>query len=689
METLKLFIPTSTLNFNNVFSSESISPASFYYKRKFGYKRYSTVAPNPFNNSILLYNKIPKFEINDYENDNYLMIVEINSKYLPEGTLPVYDKDGIKIFQIKNTLYLNPFDVRIHFFSESEKQITLIKSQSSIETKLVDLYSACINIASPTEGESFNWTLDIINEIKDIGENYIEREIEFDHKVDRLKGFLYCYLIGVLKSISPELSELKISFKEVKNLISGIINLSTNLQGNKSTYPRKKVSRLQPEVLNDRLSDLETQIKRFKFFFDKTLQIESLDTEALIKAKYLSDKFDNETIIKILELLKSIRIEGRSIFDHLEQSIKAETFKNNTDYLPNQLIQASNLIHDLVSNSDINAQLNSKIENIVKRLDRIETEIIKIEQNSNSKLTNFDISSCFEIKNLKLSNLNDSFFDRKNLALYHELINTFLDYPIYNVEQFKQERNKLTLITGKLIQNYVDNWDSSEERRYINSLLDNIESYSPFEIKSHRSKTFQSFAAFIMKGEDPDKLLDFLVTNKINDFRIALGLWGSLFGFANMPRTLTKALFNESGIEYLNRAYKWISSQLIGFSFSETAQIEFKLFPDEIYTRSEKKEVQYPKKEELVSQTSGLFNENLLDIIIKNVKLTKQQTKILIDNFNYVKDFPNPRTSRQEFLINLLWKKYLNDVSKKKKDSKKLPDKWIQEIEYLLKSGKS
>ena len=39
----KLYIPTSTLNFNNILSSESISPKAFYAIRGFGYSRWQEV----------------------------------------------------------------------------------------------------------------------------------------------------------------------------------------------------------------------------------------------------------------------------------------------------------------------------------------------------------------------------------------------------------------------------------------------------------------------------------------------------------------------------------------------------------------------------------------------------------------------------------------------------------------------
>lgn len=47
---MKLYIPTCTLNFNNILATESISPAGFYNRRGFGNKRYYKVQANDFNN---------------------------------------------------------------------------------------------------------------------------------------------------------------------------------------------------------------------------------------------------------------------------------------------------------------------------------------------------------------------------------------------------------------------------------------------------------------------------------------------------------------------------------------------------------------------------------------------------------------------------------------------------------------
>lgn len=54
---MKLYIPTCTLNFNNILSSESISPLGFYARRGFGNKRFYPVCANDKDQVIILYSE--------------------------------------------------------------------------------------------------------------------------------------------------------------------------------------------------------------------------------------------------------------------------------------------------------------------------------------------------------------------------------------------------------------------------------------------------------------------------------------------------------------------------------------------------------------------------------------------------------------------------------------------------------
>lgn len=79
----KFYIPISSLNFNNIIATESISSKSFYQNRKFGYKRFYNVKPNPFEDILLGYSKIPNFHIDDTDLDDYPLVIEVSTDLLP------------------------------------------------------------------------------------------------------------------------------------------------------------------------------------------------------------------------------------------------------------------------------------------------------------------------------------------------------------------------------------------------------------------------------------------------------------------------------------------------------------------------------------------------------------------------------------------------------------------------------
>ncbi len=149
----KLYIPTTTLNFNSIMSSESISPAKFYSERKFGYSRFYKVAPNNFDYSITLYEKCPQFDITDKELENYPIVIQIDTKSIRDGLIT---KIAENTFISNQTIYINPISSRVIFRKQQELITTLAKAEPSIEAKLVYLYSNCFCLIDNTV-DCFKW----------------------------------------------------------------------------------------------------------------------------------------------------------------------------------------------------------------------------------------------------------------------------------------------------------------------------------------------------------------------------------------------------------------------------------------------------------------------------------------------------------------------------------------------------
>lgn len=173
----KFYIPTSTLNFNNILSSESISPKAFYEKRGFGYSRWAVVPENPFNNAIVLYENLCYFERPKSDMEDHPLLLEV---MLDEANLQ--RTDGF--WYCDHSLYLFPTSTRFLFYDEKDRTIALSMSESSLETKLMRIYSRQIQIIQ----KSNEWYKPIT-----IGEpcGLNELEIEKDARINKMKGYRF------------------------------------------------------------------------------------------------------------------------------------------------------------------------------------------------------------------------------------------------------------------------------------------------------------------------------------------------------------------------------------------------------------------------------------------------------------------------------------------------------------------
>ncbi len=187
------YIPTSTLNFNNILSTESVSPYMFYQKRGYGYSRWQKTNENALENSIVLYEGPFSFTRNNDEVEDHPLLIEICSD---ENFQKV--KKGVYIS--KKTIYLTPENTRFIFFSEEDKRTTLSLSDSSLETKMLRLYQE--NLVVETYKENTYKPLQ-----KDPNKNLSEEDVSKDCRINKIKGMLYGYYIGAILSTSLETSQ--------------------------------------------------------------------------------------------------------------------------------------------------------------------------------------------------------------------------------------------------------------------------------------------------------------------------------------------------------------------------------------------------------------------------------------------------------------------------------------------------
>lgn len=520
---MKLYIPTCTLNFNNILSTESISPAAFYTKRDFGNKRYFKVEANAFDNVVLLYSKYPYFHVSDRDMENYALVIEIDSEdYSSDKFQKVNDNDGVEVFVSNSTIFFNPFHTKVFFQSWHERQSALTKAEQSLENKYSNLYKSSLFVRQEkprsltnlfSKKDYFEWN----HTYSDVASNILLSWTNEDSVADKLKGAIVCYLIGANMSVSKEVSRLKQLSRKMRNTLSSIVN-----------SPNRKPTDIQDKTLL-------TFIKEFNNIYS-CLDDNSLYNKSIIEQRLVSPStgLDKNTIIKVLKDL------------HLE-----DAFKRQISLRP--VYDANELYTCLDSPSPSDAY------NIV--VDRLFNAIRLIEKKELSKSQKKCLTDLISVDNGRI-NIIDPMLPRG--SFFNKLLNSLINNEH---KRFMQENNAEELLSiafvggGRLKEYMPDKWDGSEYQTYINGLLANLQQGASFDLFSIDNDILQSFAAFCQKGEEVDRLTDYMLQCGFCDYRIALGIYGATRGFASLPKTFTSSLIDGEKTYYTDFfkvIYKWL-----------------------------------------------------------------------------------------------------------------------------------
>lgn len=272
------YIPSSTLNFNGVVTSESISPACFYSRRSFGLRRFVDIFNGKFGQHIILNNNLQGFSRPKSDIEDHPMVIEVRlneSEVTPLG-------DGF--YSTDKTIYITPYNCRFLFFTEQDRLVTESLSEHSLDVKLSDLYIPRMAVVQPLGKYDFSKI-----KIKDTAASGDTNAV--DERLNRLKGMLYGYYIGAMLSTSKEEVERLRILQEVQNEFSAIISSGTN--------------HLSAEK-EGRLRDLSTRWQQLSPIYIE-LQKHGFDMSALTILSQILKKFGGSLSLPHTENLGLIR----------------------------------------------------------------------------------------------------------------------------------------------------------------------------------------------------------------------------------------------------------------------------------------------------------------------------------------------------------------------------------------------
>ena len=490
-----IFIPTTTLNFNNIMSSESISPKAFYTMREYGYKNWHSIDENPLDNSMLLYEEIPLVnrEVSDY--DDYPLVIAVT---VPEEVFDDFSITNIPgVLQYEKTIYLNPFNTTIFFDTEEHKRIALSKSESSAETKMVALYQPRMFCAQMTKRYNVSSCRDL---------DLCKDAVAEDQRINKFKGFLYGYFIGAALSMNDrDVKKLNI-LNEIKNVFAAIL---ASLEG---IATKEQITQLQT---------LFEQLKQFdplRIELSKIIESEAVSTE---------EKVDR-------------------IVSFMNNSYYKNSFSNDLQYLLREVQKGKSKYGENHAITWINKAIDSLITESKSRKSLLSSE-----------------SGEVSLSKLALSSVNmRTIKEGKPQELFIAIVNDVLTTNKYNGKISTFKMDLATEITYKAKEVFATEWNENcTAKTYLNALRKHIGG-EPFN-QSWNSGLLSSIASVILKGDDWEKLLEFLQSKSIADYRLAYAFYGALNGFANITRDFSDIILKEDK-EYVQSIYQHFHKQLHG-----------------------------------------------------------------------------------------------------------------------------
>lgn len=383
---MKYYIPTSSLNFNNILSTESLSPKVFYDKRGFGYSRWFTVEENNIEHITLLYDAPHMFERPMSDIEDHPMLLEID-------TDETFNQFAEGIFYTDRTIYLNPWQTKFIFFSEKDRMTAMSLSDSSLETKLVRLYQRNIYV------HQFEGTYPIVQAPTSLSVGDMNQYVEDDYIINKMKGLLYGYYIGANFSSTKEHVQKLDTLREIQNIFSSVLSsydrVPSNVQRNRLSQLFDNLDSLQPIYI-----DLEKEIgnkqlvdKIFSIFRQHGYIFTSIDRSRLIDGlqndgeNNQSIAWVNREITDVKSLMESFAVnldpdKGEIIISSKGKVVKQKAI---TDSLLSNLFIT--WINDVLCSKSFDGKINSIKEVLSDEITKSAKNVIGVEWNNSSVRT--------------------------------------------------------------------------------------------------------------------------------------------------------------------------------------------------------------------------------------------------------------------------------------------------------------
>jgi hypothetical protein len=586
-----LWLPIDLWNLNELFTTESISPISYYRERNFG---------NPVNRNQGIIEDINNLILFDEAIQNSILL-EVSNSLLDRNFLTEIkssNKGRLKSYEYSKTIYLKNGQFNVYFSSREKLNEFLNNTFMLLEVKTTNKYKDELRV------------IDVLPETKAFYQSKLisdkpRLEPFYDKAFNQIKGLIYGYLIGSIGTLGEKEQCLVSDLSKLKNSIGRThtdIALSEEYNGLWLINIRKQIKDCQKSYF-DNFGNQSDVLDTLLLRLEEIDNLNKMRCFELSKQKSHSYKNDFEKELNSLEKikLKLYRYEDENeitfIREELNQikqeekrrgEIKGKTreyYKIGTEEYERKQ-ELKNIILKLEENDEY---LNLKREvityeerlrnfqfgmtqfdtSITEQFSRISEYLHEVTKNTtndflsiNNKSKNIpDISiaintlglrdfyynnkSGFEDFNIVFPTALSTILNESELQLLSGAVNSILSKPQGRLGNFS-EQNILEIIKN-IGEHLPENSFKQTLRDYYKYRIGKNDNFN-FPVNS----VMANIIVFLMKINGHDQINKMLVTKNTPNRQIAFLLYGAYLGFANLPKTFTNIVFDSDNTELLN-----------------------------------------------------------------------------------------------------------------------------------------
>ncbi|WMM26711.1 hypothetical protein RBU61_08530 [Tissierella sp. MB52-C2] len=316
---MKFYLVTSSLNFNNIFSTGSISPKKFYKNRNFGTNIYYELNNEILENAILLYRNRPKVSIDANSNlSEHLVIFEINKK------VNELIKINNNIYICYKTIYFNLDNVSIRFEDISNMNKTIKGAIYALETKETLKYIRKIKKIKSLQfkkDSSYIKSKSFLERDNIYDENYIKNEMDNDNFFDTLKGLYHGITLDNDRLLYSDDLDKYLFLENLQNLIK--TNKNNKYFKNIFNFAIKEKSKEKNSRINF-IIDIDEEDRRI--ILNNKILSEFLTKEEIELLKLI---YDNIIILNFIEKDRFSNDYVEKLIVNIGQDVTIEKFKKD------------------------------------------------------------------------------------------------------------------------------------------------------------------------------------------------------------------------------------------------------------------------------------------------------------------------------------------------------------------------